>query len=65
MPTSNEAVAEEETLQFRDAAAQEGTRPKGLAHRTFLAERRRHKVRAAALRTARISAGLSKRLAEK
>jgi hypothetical protein len=65
MPALNVVFTEEEMALVREAAAQEGTSMKSLAHETVLTELRRRKVRAAALRTARISAGLNKRLSEK
>lgn len=65
MPALNVVFSEEEMAQVREAAAQAGTSVKALAHDTVLTELRRRKVRAAALRTARISAGLNKRLAVK
>ncbi|RCG18097.1 hypothetical protein DQ392_15660 [Streptomyces reniochalinae] len=65
MPALNVTFSEDEMARIREAAAQEGTSVKSLAHDTVLAELRRRKVRAAALRTARVSAGLNKRLATK
>lgn len=65
MPALNVVFSEEEMAQVREAANQEGTSVKALAHDAVLTELRRRRVRAAALRTARVSAGLNKRLAAK
>jgi hypothetical protein len=65
MPALNVSFSEEEMELIREAAAKEETSMKNLAHNAILAEVHRRKVAAAALRVARISSGLNKRLAEK
>ncbi|MBO8187940.1 hypothetical protein [Streptomyces spirodelae] len=65
MPALNVVFSDEEMAEVREAANREGVSVKALAHDTVLSELRRRKVRAAALRTARISAGLNERLATK
>lgn len=65
MPALNVSFTEEEMEALRDQAAKEDVSLKTLAHDAILAEIHRHKVAAAAVRVARISAGLNKRLADK
>lgn len=65
MPALNVTFSEEEMATIRDAAAKEETSMKSLAHDAILTEVHRRKVATSALRIARISSGLNKRLAEK
>jgi hypothetical protein len=65
MPALNVTFTEAEMATLRDQAAKEDISLKTLAHNAILAEVHRRKVTAAAMRTARISAGLNKRLATK
>ena len=65
MPALNITFTDEEMSQIRAATAEEETSMKSFAHDAVLAEVHRRKVTAAAVRAARISAGLNKRLAEK
>jgi hypothetical protein len=65
MPALNVTFTEDEMAQLRDATAEEETSMKTFAHDAILAALHRRKVTAAAIRAARISAGLNKRLADK
>lgn len=65
MPALNIDFTEEEMTTLRRQAAKESVSMKALAHDAVLSEVHRRKVAAAAVRTARISAGLNKRLATK
>lgn len=65
MPALNVTFTEEEMATLRTEAAKENISMKNLAHDAILAEVRRRKISAAALRTAKISAGLNRRLATK
>lgn len=65
MPALNVTFSEEEMSAIREAAAKEETSMKNLAHDAILTEVHRRKVAAAAVRVARISSGLNKRLADK
>lgn len=65
MPALNVTFSEEEMAAIRVAAAKEDSSMKQLAHDAVLAEVHRRAVAAAAVRVARISAGLNKRLADK
>lgn len=65
MPALNVTFSEEEMEAIRAAAAKEETSMKNLAHDAVLAEVHRRKVAAAAVRIARVSSGLNKRLADK
>lgn len=64
MPALNVTFTDEEMATLRQQAAKEDISMKALAHDAILAEVHRRKVTAAAMRTARISAGLNKRLAD-
>lgn len=64
MPALNVTFTEEEMATLREQAAKEEVSMKTLAHDAILAEVHRRKVTAAAMRTARVSAGLNKRLAD-
>lgn len=65
MPALNVTFTEQEMALLRDQADKEDVSLKTLAHDAVLAEVHRRKVRASAMRVARISAGLNKRLADK
>lgn len=65
MPALNVTFSEEEMATLRTQAEKEDTSMKRLAHDAVLADVRRRKIAAAAVRTARISAGLNRRLATK
>lgn len=65
MPALNITFTTDEMDQIRAATAEEVTSLKTFAHDAVLSEVHRRKVAAAAVRAARISAGLNKRLAEK
>ncbi|AVV47237.1 hypothetical protein PYK79_32355 [Streptomyces sp. ID05-04B] len=65
MPALNVTFTDDEMATLRDQAAKEDVSMKTLAHDAVLAEVHRRKVTAAAIRTARISAGLNERLATK
>lgn len=65
MPALNITFTDEEMKTLRDAAAKEDTSMKKLAHDAVLAEVRRREIAALTARTARISAGLNRRLADK
>ncbi|MFF7563819.1 hypothetical protein ACFZB4_28065 [Streptomyces pseudovenezuelae] len=65
MPALNVTFTDDEMATLRDQATKEDVSMKALAHDAVLAEVHRRKVTAAAIRTARISAGLNKRLANK
>ncbi|MEV7253500.1 hypothetical protein [Streptomyces cyaneofuscatus] len=65
MPALNVVFTEREMATLRAQAAKEDTSMKTLAHDAVLAEVHRRKVAAAAVRVARISAGLNRRLADK
>ncbi|MFF3062442.1 hypothetical protein [Streptomyces sp. NPDC057909] len=65
MPALNVTFTEQEMAALRTQAAKEDTSMKALAHDAVLAEVHRRKVAAAAVRVARISAGLNRRLADK
>lgn len=65
MPALNVNFTDEEMTQLRDATAEEETSMRNFAHDAVLGALHRRKVTAAAIRVARISAGLNKRLAEK
>ncbi|MFJ3699533.1 hypothetical protein ACIPW9_36325 [Streptomyces sp. NPDC090052] len=65
MPALNVTFTEEEMITLRNQAAKEETSMKNLAHDAILSEVHRRKVATAAIRTARISAGLNRRLADK
>lgn len=59
----NVQFTDQEMDQIREAARKEGTSVKKLAHDAVVADLRRRRVAAAAMRTARISAELNERLA--
>ncbi|SOD60749.1 hypothetical protein SAMN06297387_102248 [Streptomyces zhaozhouensis] len=65
MPALNITFTEEEMAALRRQAARENVSLKTLVHDAVLAETHRRRVTAAAVRTARISAGLNERLATK
>ncbi|MFF0794211.1 hypothetical protein [Streptomyces spiralis] len=65
MPALNVTFTDDEMAILRDQAAKEEVSMKTLAHDAILAEVHRRKVTAAAIRTARISRGLNRRLATK
>ncbi|MDH6113595.1 HPt (histidine-containing phosphotransfer) domain-containing protein [Kitasatospora sp. MAP12-15] len=65
MPALNITFTVEEMARIREATAEEETSMKTFAHDAVLNEVHRRKVAAAAVRVARISAGLNKRLADK
>jgi hypothetical protein len=65
MPALNVTFTEDEMATLRDQAAKEDVSMKVLAHDAIMAEVHRRKVTAAAIRTARMSAGLNKGLATK
>ncbi|MBP0456644.1 hypothetical protein [Streptomyces montanisoli] len=62
MPVLNVVFTEEEMASLRDQAEKEDISLKRLAHDAVLAEVRRRKITALAVRTARASAVLNKRL---
>lgn len=64
MAALNVQFTDEEMEQIREEAAKEGTSVKKLAHDAVISDLHRRRVIAAAMRTARISAGLNKRLAQ-
>lgn len=64
MPALNIPFSDEELTLIRDASTEEDASMKTFAHDAVLEAVRRRKVTAAAIRVARISAGLNKRLAE-
>ena len=65
MPALNITFTDEEMATIRDAAKKEDISLRTLAHDAVLTEARSRKIHAAAVRTARISAGLNRRLANK
>jgi hypothetical protein len=65
MPALNVTFTDEEMAAIRDAAAKEGTSLKNLAHDAVLADVRQREIDALIARTARISAGLNRWLADK
>ncbi|WP_033291793.1 hypothetical protein [Amycolatopsis jejuensis] len=64
MTALNVQFTEDEMDQIREAAGKEGVSVKKIAHDAVVADLRRRRVVAAAVRTARISAELNKRLAQ-
>jgi hypothetical protein len=63
MTALNVQFTDQEMDQIREVARKEGTSVKKLAHDAVVADLRRRRVAAAAMRTARISAELNERLA--
>jgi hypothetical protein len=63
MPALNVTFTDQEMTEVRDVATREDISLKSFAHDAVLAEARRREITALAVRTARISAGLNRRLA--
>lgn len=64
MPALNIEFSEEEMAQIRQAAAAESTSVKKLAKESVLDAVQRRRVMEAAVRVARVSSGLNRRLAQ-
>lgn len=62
MPALNLEFTEQEMQQIRDVAAGEGRSMRNFVHDAVVHELHRRRVAAAALRVARMSAGLNRRL---